>query len=124
MNPSSISGIHSSMRGTESKGNMSVHIELATVYQDDTGTVTELNGVPTKYPPGTHGDADHQSMRKPISDLEDGSLDDLNLQGVRASPGNVPIHERSRVRVREDTARRQKELSALNRERQEFQRQI
>jgi hypothetical protein len=104
------------MRGTESKGNISVHIELPTVHQD-TGTVTELNGIPTKYPPGTpHGDADHQSMRKPISDLEDGSVDDLNLEGVRTCPGNVPIHERSCIRVREDSARRQKEISALNRE--------
>ncbi|KAJ7824131.1 hypothetical protein B0H13DRAFT_2375670 [Mycena leptocephala] len=125
MNPSSISGVQRKMRSTESKGNISVHIELATVYQEDTGTVTELNGVPTNTLPELLTatlTTSRCASQYPISKM--GQLMTSICKGVRTSPGNVPIHERSHIRFREDSARRQKEFSALNRERQEFQRQI
>ncbi|KAJ7208808.1 hypothetical protein C8J57DRAFT_1503447 [Mycena rebaudengoi] len=125
--PSSVSGTYSSQRGTESKGNISVHIELSTVRQNDSGMVTDNNGIPTKNQPSSPGTPhgytdDFNSMLKPLSDLEEAPLGNINLQGIQVSPAD--LDERSRVRVQEDRARRQKEIAQLNKERQEFQRRI
>ncbi|KAJ7785435.1 hypothetical protein B0H14DRAFT_3163887 [Mycena olivaceomarginata] len=123
--PSSVSGAHSTLRGTESKGNLSVHIELTTVHQNDSGLVMDRDGVPTKHAasPGTpHGYTDHfHSMLKPLTDIEE-APHGTELRGVHGSPGD--LDERSRIRVQEDKVRRQRELAQLNQERQEFQRRI
>ncbi|KAJ7864078.1 hypothetical protein B0H13DRAFT_2353853 [Mycena leptocephala] len=86
LHPSSLSGAQSSFRGTESKGNLSVHIKLSTIH------------------------------------IEEAPLDTINLQGVQVSSGD--LNERSRIRVQEDRARRQQQLAALNKERQDFQKRI
>ncbi|KAJ7898613.1 hypothetical protein B0H14DRAFT_3853043 [Mycena olivaceomarginata] len=123
--PSSVSGAHSTLRGTESKGNLSVHIELTTVHQNDSGLVMDRDGVPTKHAasPGTpHGYTDHfHSMLKPLTDIEE-APHGTDLRGVHGSPGD--LDERSRIRVQEDKVRRQRDLAQLNKERQEFQRRI
>ncbi|KAJ6478280.1 hypothetical protein C8R45DRAFT_906393 [Mycena sanguinolenta] len=123
LRPSSISGAQSKFRGTDFKRNISVHIELATIHQNDNGTSTDPNGVSTK--PATsalgspHGYSNHfNSILKPLSDIEEAPLDDVTL----GTPGD--LQERGRLRVQEDRARRQKELEALSKERQAFQRQI
>ncbi|KAJ6589498.1 hypothetical protein B0H19DRAFT_1103970 [Mycena capillaripes] len=120
------SGAQSTLRGAESKGNISVHIELSTVHQTDNGVVTDGNGNPTKHltsPLGTpHGYTDHfNSMLKPLSDIEESPHDTVNLQGVQVP---VDLSERSRMRVQEDSTRRQQEASAMKKERQAFCRQI
>ena len=120
LHPSSISGAQSTFRGTDFKGNISVQIELATIHQNDNGTITDANGAPTKPALGSpHGYSDHfSSMLKPLSDIEEAPLDDITL----GTPDD--LQERGRLRVQEDRARRQKELEALSKERQAFQRQI
>jgi hypothetical protein len=125
LHPSSLSGAQSSFRGTESKGNLSVHIELSTIHKTDQGMV-DHNGVPVKHPTtpqASHGYIDQfNSMLKPMSDIEEAPLDTINLQGVQVSSGD--LNERSRIRVQEDRARRQQQLAALNKERQDFQKRI
>ncbi|KAJ6538001.1 hypothetical protein B0H19DRAFT_1382605 [Mycena capillaripes] len=123
LHPSSISGVQSTLRGTDSKANIPVHIELATLHQNEDGTDTGANGVPTK--PATsilgspHGYNDHfHSILKPLSDIEEAPLDNVTL----GTPGDLQEH--GRLRVQEDRVRRQKELEALSKERQAFQRQI
>jgi hypothetical protein len=45
LHPSSIFGAQSTLRSTDSKANIPVHIELATLHQNDDGTDTGANGV-------------------------------------------------------------------------------
>ncbi|KAF8215413.1 hypothetical protein K438DRAFT_776011 [Mycena galopus ATCC 62051] len=123
LHPSPISGAQNTFRGRDSKANISVQIELATIRQNDDGTITGANGVLTK--PATsalgfpHGYSDHfDSILKPLSDIEEAPLDNAIL----GTPGN--LQERSRLRGTEDRVRRQKELEAFSKERQAFQRQI
>ncbi|KAJ7657257.1 hypothetical protein DFH06DRAFT_1131767 [Mycena polygramma] len=120
------SGAQSTLRGgTESKGNLSVHIELTTVHQDDNGVFTNGNA---KYPPtptasSPHGYNDRfDSVLKPISDIEESPTDAFNLHDAPGSMGD--LHERGRIRVHEDMSRRQQEQNALKKNRQAFCRQI
>jgi hypothetical protein len=127
--PSSFSA-QSTLRGTESKSKVSVQIELASVYQNESDIIADRHGVPTKHPTsplGTpHGYDDHfNSMHKPLSDIEEAPRDNsINLQGLPTSLGNLPISERGRIRADQDRIRRQQEIAALIKERQEFQRRI
>ncbi|KAJ7659149.1 hypothetical protein DFH06DRAFT_1195151 [Mycena polygramma] len=116
------SGAQSTLRGgTESKGNLSVHIELTTVHQNDHGVITNDNG---KYPPtptaAPHGYNDRfESMLKPISDIEESPPNAFALHDTPGSGGDA-----GRIRVHEDMSRRQQEQNALNKNRQAFCRQI
>jgi len=116
-------GLHpSSTSGAKSKGNISVHIELSAIQQNDKGTITDANGVPAKPAASTigspHGYSDHfNSMLKPLSDLEEPPLDYVNQSAL-------DLQERGRIRVQEDRVCQQKELEKLDNERQAFQRQI
>ncbi|KAJ7107918.1 hypothetical protein C8R44DRAFT_986980 [Mycena epipterygia] len=120
------SSIQSTLRGTESKNhNLSVHIELSTIHQNDSGAVmAHGDGVTAKYPPTPHGYTDHfNSMLKSPSEIEEAPLDDLNSQHVHGSRGDLPANER-RIRLEADMHRRQQEMLARDRDRQEFQKQI
>ncbi|KAJ7458751.1 hypothetical protein B0H11DRAFT_2242806 [Mycena galericulata] len=123
MYPTTTSGLHSTLRGTESKNqNHSVHIELSTIHQNASGAIVERgDGIPPKYPPTPQGYADQfDSMLKPPIDIEAAQLDDVDLPDVPASRIDNDRH----IRVQADLARRRHEVLARDRDRQEFQKQI
>jgi hypothetical protein len=119
VHPSSISGGQSTSfrAAAESKGNLSVHIELSTIYQTDNGTVVKPVDAASKYP--TDGFADQFGSTLKHTDIEATARGDINLPHVQGV-----TDERTRIRLQEDRARRQQEVQARNRERLDFQRQI
>jgi hypothetical protein len=119
VHPSSISGGQSTSfrAAAESKGNLSVHIELSTIYQTDNGTVVKPVDAASKYP--TDGFADQFGSTLKHTDIEATARGDINLPHVQGA-----TDERTRIRLQEDRARRQQEVQARNRERLDFQRQI
>ncbi|KAJ6589501.1 hypothetical protein B0H19DRAFT_238379 [Mycena capillaripes] len=122
LHPSSFSGAQSSLRGpTESKGTLSVHIELSTIYQNDSGMILSPGGTAAKdsASPDAYNHLQYGSTFK-HSDIEAIPRSEVPLSGVQGST----MEERTRIRLQEDRAWRQKAANALNKERQEFQRQI
>jgi hypothetical protein len=91
-----------------------VHIELSTVYQNDNGAVMVIEDPPMKYPASEDDYDSFGAALKPQNDIE-------------ASPRELPplpIEERNNARVHEDSVRRQQQLLAREREREEFQKRI
>ncbi|KAJ6583489.1 hypothetical protein DFH09DRAFT_1435958 [Mycena vulgaris] len=124
--PSTTSGMHTTLRGADSKNhNLSVHIELSRIHQNDSGAVVERgDGVSPKYSPTPHVYTDHfDSILKPRSEVEEASLDELNLSDAQGPRVDLPANERL-IRVQADMVRRQQEFIARDRDRHEFQKQI
>ncbi|KAF7341484.1 hypothetical protein MVEN_01885800 [Mycena venus] len=117
---------HSLRGATDSRNVLSVHIELSTVYQDESGIV--VDGVPSKFP-RSHGyehDSEDDpgikfmSTMKPRADIE-ASPRERELPPL---PLPSPTSRMSRIRVQEEGVRRQQVARERDREREEFQRRI
>ncbi|KAJ7835998.1 hypothetical protein B0H13DRAFT_2369046 [Mycena leptocephala] len=67
LHPSSISGAQSTLRSTDSKANIPVHIELATLHQNDDGTDTGANETFDRY-------AAQQEVRMTTRAVSDGGV--------------------------------------------------
>ncbi|KAJ7176998.1 hypothetical protein C8R46DRAFT_989178 [Mycena filopes] len=101
----------STFRGTDSKNqNLSVHVELTTIYQNDSRVMTGHgnDAPPFKYPPTPHDGTHFEAGGKLRSDVEEGTR-----------VGN-DLH----VRLQAQALHHREEAAARDEERQQFQKQI
>ncbi|KAJ7582057.1 hypothetical protein C8J56DRAFT_243398 [Mycena floridula] len=103
---------HSTIQSQSKPQNLSVHIELSTIHQNDSGLVMADGD---RKQVEQHGYPD--DLDKPPADIEEAGRDDhVNLDLIQ--------DPERRIRIQADIVRRRQATLAMTRDRQEFQKQI